>query len=360
MTPAGSSKVRACLHRLLIASAVAVSGCGGAPRATGNATNPGSVSVSPSTANVAVSGTLQFTASALDHSGAAMGTQPAFSWTVSGGGTIDTSGLFQAGSATGGPWVVTAAGGGMTGTASVTVSASATQFSTETAQAGGAVNFSLGTAPPYNYFVGAWTRVVPPMGSGVKGNDYPFTMYCQEGAIDFVSGNIATPYLYNANIMTFDPSGNYITDYTVLTDDSTSEATCRDWVYVGWHFQRVGTSTSVTQYVKYIGSANLVDRKITQTVPGNWTPTHLLVGGDPLRDPPTPMYLMYARIYAMDAPPTDQQVNAIYMHSATPDPTAWADWPLVGGDPSDVSGNGRNLTVNGAVTEGIVGPPQLP
>jgi hypothetical protein len=53
-------------------------------------------------------------------------------------------------------------------------------------------------------------------------------------------------------------------------------------------------------------------------------------------------------------------VNAIYMQSATPDPSAWADWPLISGNPADVSGHGRNLTVNGAVAPGVAGPPQFP
>jgi hypothetical protein len=336
---------------------MATLGCGGTTPATKSA----SASVSPPSTDVVVNGMRQFTASATDQFGVPLEPQPSFGWSVSGGGTIGASGLFQAGSAAGGPFVVTATGGGMTGTASVTVSDSGgTQYSTETAQQDGAVDLSLESAPPYNYFIGAWTHVVPPMGSGVKGNDYPFAMYCQEGEVSFVSGNFATPFYYNANIMTFDAKGRYIDDYTVLVDGFATEAMCRDWVYVGWHFQRMGTSTSVTQYVKYVGSANLVDSKITQTVPGTWTPSRLQVGSDPVHAPSTPMYIMYARIYAMDTPPTDEEVDAISMHSATPDPTAWADWPLVDGDPSDVSGNGRNLTVNGAVGQGVLGPPQLP
>ncbi|HJX62389.1 MAG TPA: hypothetical protein VJ860_00380 [Polyangia bacterium] len=237
-------------------------------------------------------------------------------------------------------------------------SSGAVQYSTETGQNYGSVNFSINSGPPYNYFIGAWTHVQPPMGSGTKGNDYPFEMYCQEGQVGLVSGNFDSPYQYNANVMTFGQSGGYIADYTTLVDPTTNEATCRDWVYVGWHFLRDGANTAVTQYVKYVGSSNLVDSTITASVPGNWTPTHLNVGGDPMRYPGTPMYIMYARIYAMDAAPTASQVNAIYMQSATPDPSAWADWPLISGNPADVSGHGRNLTVNGAVAPGVAGPPQ--
>jgi hypothetical protein len=80
-----------------------------------------SVSVSPSPASVAVNSTQQFTATARDQFGNDLVPQPAFTWTVSGGGAIDSSGLFTAGSTAGGPYTVTAASGGVSGTASVTV-----------------------------------------------------------------------------------------------------------------------------------------------------------------------------------------------------------------------------------------------
>ena len=52
-----------------------------------------------------------------------MSPQPTFTWSVSGGGTISTSGLFTAGSTAGGPFTVTATSGSVSGTASVTVTA---------------------------------------------------------------------------------------------------------------------------------------------------------------------------------------------------------------------------------------------
>ena len=277
--------------------------------------------------------------------------------TEGAGGTAGTGGR-RAGTggistATGGSSTVGGPAGGATGATGV-------QYSAETGQNHGSVRFSLNSGPPYNYFIGAWTHAQPPMGSGTKGNDYPFEMFCQEGQVRFVSGNFYSPYKYNANIMTFDQPGNYIADYTTLVDSTSTEASCRDWVYVGWHFRRNGANTTVTQYVKYVGSPNLVDSTVTGSVPGNWTPTRLNVGGDPVAYPGTSMYIMYARIYPMDTAPSASQANAIYMHSATPDPSAWADWPLIGGSPADVSGHGRNLTVNGAVTAGVAGPPQLP
>ena len=76
------------------------------------------VTVTPATATVVTNGTQQFTATAADQFGNAIGSA-AFTWAVNGGGTISSSGLFTAGSATGGPFTVTASSGGQTGTASV-------------------------------------------------------------------------------------------------------------------------------------------------------------------------------------------------------------------------------------------------
>ena len=80
-----------------------------------------SVVVSPATASVATGGTQAFTATARDQFAAALGSQPTFAWTVSGGGTIDSAGLFTAGTTAGGPFTVTASSGGKSGTAQVTV-----------------------------------------------------------------------------------------------------------------------------------------------------------------------------------------------------------------------------------------------
>jgi hypothetical protein len=82
-----------------------------------------SIAVSPAAATVAAGGIQSFTASARDQFGTALAAQPAFSWSVSGGGTISGGGVFTAGSSAGGPFTVTAAAGGKTGTAAVTVSA---------------------------------------------------------------------------------------------------------------------------------------------------------------------------------------------------------------------------------------------
>jgi hypothetical protein len=80
------------------------------------------VAVAPGSATVAVGGTQQFTASALDQFGQAMNPQPGFSWSVSGGGTVSASGQFTAGAVAGGPHMLTVTSGALNATASITVS----------------------------------------------------------------------------------------------------------------------------------------------------------------------------------------------------------------------------------------------
>jgi len=83
-----------------------------------------SVSVTPATAQVPANGRQQFAASLRDQFDRAMATQPTTTWSVSGGGTISSLGLFSAGSVSGGPFTVSATSGGKTGSAAVVVSAS--------------------------------------------------------------------------------------------------------------------------------------------------------------------------------------------------------------------------------------------
>ncbi|MEJ7597471.1 MAG: Ig-like domain-containing protein [Kofleriaceae bacterium] len=80
------------------------------------------LAVAPGTASVPVSATQQFAATAYDQFARALTTQPTRSWTVSGGGSIESDGKFTAGSTVGGPHTVTASAGGKQGTATVTVS----------------------------------------------------------------------------------------------------------------------------------------------------------------------------------------------------------------------------------------------
>ena len=79
------------------------------------------LAVAPASVNTLTGTAQQFSATAKDQYGSDLSPQPVFAWTISGGGAIDTNGLFTAGGTTGGPYLVTAASGGVTGTASVTV-----------------------------------------------------------------------------------------------------------------------------------------------------------------------------------------------------------------------------------------------
>jgi hypothetical protein len=82
-----------------------------------------SIVVSPSSATVNTAATQQFTATARDQFATNLSPQPAFTWSVSGGGTISSGGLFTAGTSAGGPYTVTATSGGVSTTAAVTVNA---------------------------------------------------------------------------------------------------------------------------------------------------------------------------------------------------------------------------------------------
>ncbi len=95
---------------------------------------PTRLSISPTGASVQPLKAVDFSAIAEDQFGIALGAQPTMAWTVSGGGTIDASGMFTAGSGTPSPsggivattYVVTATAGGQNATALVTVSTAST------------------------------------------------------------------------------------------------------------------------------------------------------------------------------------------------------------------------------------------
>ena len=81
------------------------------------------LAVSPASANVATGATQQFTATATDQFAANLIALPTVTWSVSGGGTISTSGLFTAGNTAGGPFTVTATSSGKSGIANFSVTA---------------------------------------------------------------------------------------------------------------------------------------------------------------------------------------------------------------------------------------------
>ncbi|MCK6470111.1 MAG: tandem-95 repeat protein [Planctomycetes bacterium] len=89
-----------------------------------NSANPPvltTILLTPGSASVTAGSTQQFAAMAKDQYGANLSPQPAFTWAASGGGTINSAGLFTAGAAAGGPYTVTASAGGKNGQGSVTV-----------------------------------------------------------------------------------------------------------------------------------------------------------------------------------------------------------------------------------------------
>ena len=77
------------------------------------------ISVAPSSASIQPGGAIQFTASGQDQYGEFFPISP--TWNVSGGGSIDQSGLFTAGTVEGGPFTVTASDGSVSGTGAVSV-----------------------------------------------------------------------------------------------------------------------------------------------------------------------------------------------------------------------------------------------
>jgi len=79
-----------------------------------------SIAVSPASATLTTGGTQTFTAVAKDQNGTALAMQPAFTWTVTGVGSVSSAGVYSAGS-TAGSATVMAASGTVSGTAAVTV-----------------------------------------------------------------------------------------------------------------------------------------------------------------------------------------------------------------------------------------------
>ena len=117
-----------------------------------------STTVTPTSASVPTGGTQQFSATALDQNSQPMNPQPSFTWSVSGVGSISSSGLFSAGSSAGSS-TVTASSGGVNGTASVTVTAGpdfslSVSPSSQTAARGTTATYVV-TITPANGFSGA-------------------------------------------------------------------------------------------------------------------------------------------------------------------------------------------------------------
>ena len=80
-----------------------------------------SIKVTPATATVKLRAKLQFVAAAYDQFGKPMSTQPAFTWSLSGRGSISSTGLYTAPALARGTYTISAAAGGLKGSATVTV-----------------------------------------------------------------------------------------------------------------------------------------------------------------------------------------------------------------------------------------------
>jgi hypothetical protein len=140
------------------------------------------ITVSPASASVQTGGTQQFTATGFDQFGNPMSPQPTFTWSVSGGGTINSSGLFTAGSTAGGPFTVTAASGTVSGTASVIVTSVPPDFSlsvsptSQSVKRGRTASYNV-TITPVNGFVGSVTLSLTgqPSGASVSFTPNPAT-----------------------------------------------------------------------------------------------------------------------------------------------------------------------------------------
>jgi hypothetical protein len=112
-----------------------------------------SITVSPASATVQTGATQQYMATGRDQSGQPLSSQPSFTWSVSGGGSIGPSGLFTAGSSAGGPFTVTATSGSVHGNASVTVTAPSQDFTisvspaSRTVSRGGTATYTVTVGP---------------------------------------------------------------------------------------------------------------------------------------------------------------------------------------------------------------------
>ena len=81
---------------------------------------PGGISVTPGSAALKENGRQQFFATALDQFGRPLASQPAFTWSITGSGSVNSTGLYTAPAAPGSA-TVTASSGGFSGSAPLTV-----------------------------------------------------------------------------------------------------------------------------------------------------------------------------------------------------------------------------------------------
>lgn len=139
------------------------------------------ITIAPTSATLLPGASQQFTATAKDQNGVALTTQPTFTWTVSGDGTLTGGGLFTAGSI-GGTAIVTATVGSISGYVLVIIQSVAPGIPVNFAATAGDDSISL-----------SWT----PTNGATSYNLYRSTTSGAEGSIPYLSGITSSPYLDN-------------------------------------------------------------------------------------------------------------------------------------------------------------------
>ena len=135
------------------------------------------VTVAPANAWVQVGATQQFSAIGYDQNNQAMNPQPAFTWSVNGGGSITGSGLFTA-ATVGANYIVTATSGIVSGTATVTVTAPVVDFaisaspSSRSVRQGSAASYTV-TITPIGAFNGSVALSVSGLPTGATATFTP-------------------------------------------------------------------------------------------------------------------------------------------------------------------------------------------
>ncbi len=146
------------------------------------------MSINPKSITVGAGSIQQFTATALDQFGNTLALQPTFTWSASGGGSINGTGLFTAGTDPSGPHTITAATDSLSANASVMISGptftvwQTSHFTSEEITAGNAeattdidsdgqsnlMEYALGTDPRVQSAHAAYTVGIEPDGNTVK------------------------------------------------------------------------------------------------------------------------------------------------------------------------------------------------
>jgi hypothetical protein len=196
------------------------------------------ISLTPASATINTGATQQFTASARDQFATALTTQPSFSWTVGGGGTISTAGLFTAGT-TAGTYTVTAASGGKSGTAGITVTAASTTLLTN-------AGFETGATAPWRLTGGsvAGTIVSADKHTGTYSAKYSGTASWTGYAEQVVASCPAGTYTLKVWVK---GSGTYSYCELVLKDGATNLATKTYTPNATWTQYSVTYTTTATK-----------------------------------------------------------------------------------------------------------------